>query len=226
MTTRFSTACFVALLLVFTASYARSEPPLSDNLVSSMTPPPRATAEWDDAHLSDALQISILSGQGATNDSRRGRAVQPAIQVFYDDNTPAAGVSVTITAPSTGPSVTFSNGHRSVTLTTDRFGRATLTAMTPVGIGEFKLTVVASIKGLTATTYISQNNRDDTPVLSGGSHARKMSARSLSIILAVIAASSLAAALTVAHEEGSSASSSALTATIGVGSTVTVGVPH
>ncbi len=223
MTTRFSTACLVALLLVFTStsSYARSEPQFGD--LSPVTPQPMATAEWDEAHLSETLQISILSGQGATNDSRTGKAVQPAIQVS-DDNGPIAGASVTITAPSTGPSATF-NGHRSVTLTTDHFGRVTLVGMTPVGLGEFKLAVVASFHGLTATTYVSQNNRDDTPVLSGGSHARKMSARSLSIIFAVIAAASLASALTVAHGGGSSASS-ALTATIGVGSTVTVGVPH
>lgn len=225
MTTRLSTTCLVSLLLAFTVSYARSEPKVGDNLVSPVTPQPLAMPEWDDAHLSETLQISILSGQGATNDIRRGRAVQPVIQVSYDDNTPIAGASVTITAPSTGPSVTFADGHRSITLTTDHFGRATLVGAIPVGIGEFQLAVVAAFHGLTATTYISQNNRDDTPVLSGGSHARKISPRSLSIIVAVIAASSLAAALTVAHSGGSSASS-ALTATIGVGSTVTVGGPH
>jgi len=224
MITPFSTACFLAVLLVFTSD-ARSEPQIGDIVVSPVATQPMATAEREEARLSDTLQISILSGQNATNDSRRGTAVQPVIQVSHEDNTPIAGASVTITAPSTGPSAAFSNGHRSVTLTTDRFGRATLAGMTPVGIGEFKLAVVASFNGLTGTTYISQNNHDDTPVLSGGNHARKISARSLSIIFAVVAASSLAAVVAMAHQGGSSGSS-ALSATIGVGSTVTVGAPH
>src|SRR5262249_48918647 len=66
--------------------------------------------------------------------------------------------SVVFLLPSSGASATFAHGARTLTVVTNSAGRATATAMNPVGQGSFKIAVNATFQGHVATTSIAQTN--------------------------------------------------------------------
>lgn len=146
----------------------------------------------------DDLKIVIIEGEGFTNSLKKRIAREPVVEVRDRNDKPVAGASVSFLLPSSGPSGTFANGARSITVLTGPNGRATATAMRANDIsGAFKIDVTASYQGQTATTAISQTN---TAAAAGGGLS---AGATLGIIGAAVAAAAIAVATTVGGKKSS-----------------------
>ncbi len=181
------------------------------------------------------LHIEILKGDGGVNTLGSDTVVQPVVQVRDRNNQPLADVAVTFTAPNDGPSATFLNGSRSITLMTDSSGEAILLGMKPVNPGQFQIAVSASVGSETVVTAISLTNEPRAeraqPVATG---AKKKQGLSKGAILAIVGAGAAAAigiGIGMGGHGGSSSSGSSnsagSSASIGLGSGgVTAGPPR
>lgn len=176
------------------------------------------------------LHIEILKGDRAVNILKTKTAVKPVVEIRDRNNLPVAGVAVTFTAPSDGPSVIFLNGSRSITLISDPAGQVVVEGMEPVNPGDFQIAVSASLQSETVVTAISLTN-----VLT--EHAAASSAKKPGLskgVLFALVGGAAAAAIGIGvglggHSSGSSATSASAgpSATIGLGSGgVTAGPPH
>jgi hypothetical protein len=105
------------------------------------------------------LKIVVLEGEDGVNVIKKKTAVRPVVEVRDKNNSPVAGAAVVFLLPEYGPSGTFLNGSKMVTVMTDSTGRATASAFQPSGAGQFKMSVTASHQGRTATTAITQTNQ-------------------------------------------------------------------
>jgi hypothetical protein len=107
----------------------------------------------------DDLRIVIVEGEGGVNNVRLGSATQPVVEVRDRNNNPVAGASVVFLLPDSGPGGAFAGGARSVTVTTDAAGRATMPAFEPGQMeGPFQIRVQANHQGSTGQAAISQTN--------------------------------------------------------------------
>jgi hypothetical protein len=123
-------------------------------------PPTAAVTSLDAAGQPQDLVILIVEGDGGLNNIRRGSATQPVIEVRDRNNRPVAGAVVAFTLPDFGPSASFLNGSKLLTVTTDASGRASVTGMTPNSLeGPFRIQVTASKDGLRGSTSIAQRNQ-------------------------------------------------------------------
>lgn len=105
------------------------------------------------------LQISVLAGEGASNNIDNRQTTAPVVQVVDAQGEPVAGAEVRFAAPLTGPTVTFFGGVNAVTLRTDPEGRAQAPAILPNTYeGPFTIEVTASQEGRGATASIHQTN--------------------------------------------------------------------
>jgi len=163
------------------------------------------------------LNIVIVEGQGAINNVKERVNREPVIQVEDDNNKPVAGASVTFFLPNQGPSGFFANGSKSLTVTTNADGRATVSAITRNNLsGQMAIHVTAAFAGQTATATITQTNV--AAVSTGLSTTTKM------LLILGIAGGAAAAAVVVATRGGSSSSSGGTTpATPPI--TITAGTP-
>ncbi len=167
-----------------------------------------------------ALRIIVLEGEGGINVVKKKTAVKPVVEVRDRNNLPVAGISVTFLAKSySGASVSF-NGASSVTLTTDRAGRAAVKSMKPAGVGQVQITVTASYMGQTATAAIHQTNA----LVAVGAAAAGISGG----LIALIAAGAGGAALIGLKlaSGGNKSGSTQPTAAIGSSPGGTFGPPH
>lgn len=179
------------------------------------------------------LHIEILKGDGGVNTLGSDTVVQPVVQVRDRNDQPVADVAVTFTAPNDGPSATFLNGSRSVTLMTDSSGEAILLGMKPVNPGQFQISVSASVGSETVVTAISLTNElREQPAATTTTGAKKHGL-SKGAILAIVGAGAAAAigiGVGMGGHSGSSSStnnSSGSSASIGLGSGgVTAGPPR
>jgi len=178
------------------------------------------------------LHIEILKGDSGVNTLGSDVVVQPVVQVRDRNNQPLADVAVTFTAPNDGPSATFLNGSRSITLMTDSSGEAILLGMKPINPGKFQIAVSASVGSETVVTAISLTNEPRAQPTATG--AKKKQGLSKGAILAIVGAGA-AAAIGIGigmggHGESSSSGSSnsaGSSASIGLGSGgVTAGPPR
>lgn len=111
------------------------------------------------APVAAALSIVIVDGEGAINNIRQRTAREPIVQVEDRNRKPVAGALVTFALPDSGPSATFANGARILTVTTDAQGRAVAHGLKPNNItGQYKISVSASFGAATATALITQTN--------------------------------------------------------------------
>ena len=179
------------------------------------------------------LHIEILKGDGGVNTLGSDTVVQPVVQVRDRNNQPLADVAVTFTAPNDGPSATFLNGSRSITLMTDSAGEAILLGMKPVNPGQFQIAVSASVGSETVVTAISLTNEARAQPAATATGAKKHGL-SKGAILAIVGAGA-AAAIGIGigmgghggSSSGSSNSSAGSSASIGLGSGgVTAGPPR
>ena len=105
------------------------------------------------------LNIVVVEGEGASNNTRQ-RVNRPALVRIEDENhKPVVGAAVVFTLPTEGASGSFTNGSKSLTVTTDNQGQAVAQGLKMNGLpGKVPIQVNASYRGLTARTVISQES--------------------------------------------------------------------
>jgi len=103
-----------------------------------------------------ALKIVVIEGEDSVNLIDKKTAVKPTVEVRDKNDLPVAGASVRFAI--NGSSAAFQGGSRSVTVTTDSLGRATVNSITPTSKGAVQIQVQASYQGQNATATISQTN--------------------------------------------------------------------
>jgi hypothetical protein len=183
-----------------------------------------------DSVTKQGLHIEVLNGDRGVNVLKTKTAVKPAVEVRDRNNLPVAGVAVTFTAPSDGPSVIFLNGSRSITLMSDPAGQAVVEGMEPVNPGDFQIAVSASVQSETVVTAISLTNVLTEHAVATGA---KKPGLSKGVIFALVGGAA-AAAIGIGvglggHSSGSSGTSPSAgpSASIGLGSGgVTAGPPR
>jgi hypothetical protein len=129
-------------------------------------PQPKAQAGALSQAQPQALEITILDGEGALNNIRQRTAREPIVQVKDRNRKPVAGALV-LFAIHDGPSGAGGsiNGASTFSAVTDADGRAEARGFTPNGVeGPFTITVTATLGAAVATVIIHQQNR-----LGGGS---------------------------------------------------------
>ena len=149
------------------------------------------------------LQIVVVEGQNAINNSKAHTGREPVIEVRDENDAPVAGVVVTFQAPGTGPSAIFGTGDPTFITQTDTAGRAIARGLKPnSSTGPFQIRVTASLSGATASATIEQTNA--VPSESKSSSKKIL----LITLLAGVAAGGAAAAL-----HGGKSSTAAATST-------------
>lgn len=104
-----------------------------------------------------ALRISIVSGDGARQVINQRFRTEPVIEVDDDKGKPVEGAEVVFTLPRTGPGGLFDNGIKTLTVSTDAQGHATVHGIRVNRLkGPFQIGVTASFQGRTGTAAISQ----------------------------------------------------------------------
>ena len=157
------------------------------------------------------LKIVIVEGEGAINNIRQRVAREPIVEVQDENNRPVAGAVVTFLLPNSGPSGTFVNGSRMMTITTNEAGRAAATGIQTNGLeGAMQIRVTASYQGLTANATIVQTNAVAAAAGAGagsaaggaaaggaaaGGAAGGISAAAIGVIVGVAAAAAVGAAV-------------------------------
>jgi hypothetical protein len=170
--------------------------------------------------LAPKLGVVILDGQGAINNLRDQTYRAAVIQVQDQNQKPIAGAAVVFFLPDQGPGGTFYDGTRSLTVTTDAQGRATVRGIRFNRLsGQMQIRVVASSGGDTATATITQTNVGG-PVASPG-----LSTRTKVLIIVGLAAGVTAGAILATRGSSSSNSSGAAPPITITAGTPTVGAP-
>jgi hypothetical protein len=180
---------------------------------------------------SNGLHIVVIDGEDGVNIIKKKTAVKPVVEVRDRNNQPVAGVVVIFTSPSDGPSVTFLNGQRSVSVVTDANGRAMAEGLKPLNQGKFQINVAANYQSQNASTVISMTNifkgvAGGTGTTTAASAGGGMSGTTIGIIVGIAAAAAAGAAIGLSHHGSSTSASTSTTATIGVATGGTVGAPH
>jgi hypothetical protein len=180
----------------------------------------------------ESLSITIIDGDGAFNNVKQRVAREPIVEVDDQNHKPIAGALVLFLLPGNGPGGAFAGAGQSLTVTTDQAGRAIAAGFKPNhSVGQFKIDVRVSYKGLKASTQIAQTN------IAGAAAATTLGAELLSVkVLIVISAVAAAAVATGVYSTtkgggggGSTtftpppASPAPITITVGTG---TVGAAH
>jgi hypothetical protein len=105
------------------------------------------------------ISLVIVEGEGAINNVRQRTARQPIVQVEDENHKPIAGAAVLFTLPTQGAGGTFAGGAHTLTVMTDKNGRASTHGFRPNAIeGQFLINVSASYLGQTASAVISQGS--------------------------------------------------------------------
>jgi hypothetical protein len=111
------------------------------------------------AQAPSALRIVIVEGDGAINNVRQRVNREPVVQVEDENRKPIAGAVVVFFLPDSGPSGTFVNGSKTLTVTTDNQGQAAARGIKFNNqTGQLQIRVTASFQGQTASAIISQTN--------------------------------------------------------------------
>src|SRR5436305_1494698 len=109
--------------------------------------------------LAPMLNIVIVEGDGAINNIKQRTSRETIVEVQDENHRPVAGAAVVFLLPGDGPGGAFAGGSKSVTLTTNTAGRATMPTMQPNQVtGQFQIRVNVSSQGRTASTTIGQSN--------------------------------------------------------------------
>ena len=124
------------------------------------------TARPQDAvNSANALNITVLTGENGTNIAGSGTFAETIVEVRDGNDTPVgAGATVTFGVAwdsgynESGTPGTFAGGSSTLTTTTDRNGRATMTGFRPLGSGRISINVEAAYQGNTARCAIEQTN--------------------------------------------------------------------
>jgi hypothetical protein len=103
------------------------------------------------------LNIVVIEGEGATNNVRQRVARDPVVQVEDENHKPLVGAAVVFALPTEGATGEFGNGSKTLTIMTDKQGRATAQGLKMNGMnGKVPIHVSVSYRGLTARTVITE----------------------------------------------------------------------
>jgi len=106
-----------------------------------------------------SLSIIVVAGDGAIHNIIRQVAVEPIVEVRDGQGRPVAGATVRFSSPESGPSVSFIDSSRRMTVVTDESGRARARGMAPnIQEGAYVIEVTATMAGLRANASIAQTN--------------------------------------------------------------------
>jgi len=165
------------------------------------------------------LQIVVVEGEGAINNSRAHTGRDPVVEVRDDKDAPIAGAVVTFQAPANGASVVFSSGNGTLVTQTDASGRAIANGLKPNGAqGPFEIRVTVSSGAETASAVIAQRNALPAEQKS---NSKKI------LLITLLAGAAAGGAVAATHGKSSAAStpSTAASGTI-VAGTGSFGPPH
>ena len=172
------------------------------------------------------LRIVIVEGEGAINNVKQRVNREPIVQVEDENRKPIAGAAVVFFLPDQGPSGTFANGSRTLTVTTDANGRAGAMGIRPNNVnGQMQIRVTASFQGQVASAVINQVNAGGGGGGGGSSAGGGLSAGAKWAIILAIGAGAAAGGAYAATSGGKSSSSTGGAVVISPG-TPTVGGPH
>jgi len=160
------------------------------------------------------LKIKIEEGDGASTPIKFP-STGPKILVLDANNLPVQGALVSFAAPESGPSGFFEGGTRSVTVATDRDGRAVASGFQTNAIaGSYEIQVHAQFLNEPAAAVVTRTNI-----------AESKSSKKLIVILAIAGAGAAGAVLAAGGGGGGGSSTPASTLpTITFGGS-TVGAP-
>jgi hypothetical protein len=166
------------------------------------------------------LNIVVVEGQDAINNIRQPVTREPVVEVQDEKHEPVQGASITFFLPTQGPGGTFANGTNTMTVTTDRNGRAVTRGIRcSKQPGRFEIRVSASYQGQTASAIITQTNV--AGISTSGSGPSKV------WIIVGLGAAAVVGGVLAAKLGGSSSSSSSSSGPIVITpGTPTVGGPH
>ena len=172
------------------------------------------------------LNIVIVEGEGAINNLKQRVNRDPIVQVEDENHRPIAGAAVVFFLPDQGPSGTFVNGSRTLTVTTDAQGRATAMGIrTNQTSGPMQIRVTASFQGATASAVINQTN-GGAGGGGGGSGGGMSAGAKIAIILAIAAGAAAGGVLAATQHGGGSGSTTPPPPLIVItAGTATVGAP-
>lgn len=165
------------------------------------------------------LNIVILEGEGAINNVRQRVARESIVQVEDENHRPVGGAIVTFLLPDHGASGVFTNGSRSLTITTDPSGKAVARFRPNSTNGQMQIRVNANYKGLTANSVITQSNAVAAAAAGGAAISGKL----LAIIIAGVAGAATAGAIVATRGNGGAATPAPTVITPG---TPSVGAPR
>ena len=164
---------------------------------------------------SSSLSVSVVEGEGAVNTIGQGTSHQVVVRVQDAKGAPVEDAVVTFLLPADGPSGTFPNGTRNLSVTTDDLGHAIMGGFEPNSLaGALEIRVTVSIRGEVAHAIVHQSNSVTAPVVpatAGGggtsSAASKKKSSTTLILLIVGGAAAAGAAAAFAGKGGGSSSS-------------------
>jgi hypothetical protein len=136
---------------------------LSQLLVWASICPARAeqtqAAEPEQAPATGQLHIVIVKGEGATNNIRQRTGREAIVKVEDENHKPVAGAAVTFLLPGSGPSGTFANGSKLLSVITDAKGQAVMRGVHANAVtGQVHVSITASFHGLKAVATVTQTN--------------------------------------------------------------------
>ena len=79
-----------------------------------------------------SLHIIVVAGQGAIHNIIRQVAVEPEVEVQDEQGRPVADATVIFTSPEAGPSASFLDGSRRMSVRTNESGRPEPAAWCPI----------------------------------------------------------------------------------------------
>ena len=174
------------------------------------------------------LNIVIVEGEGAVNNSRQHVSREPIVRIEDDNHKPISGAAVVFTLPTEGTTGVFGNGSQTLIVNTNSSGLAVGKGLKVNSVsGNLPIHVSASFRGLTAGATVNETNEGvpGAKASTGGGHTK------LIVVLAIVgAAAAGGGAYFATHKNSSSSSTTTTTSTstaIGItnGTTVIIGPP-
>jgi len=153
------------------------------------------------------LNIVIVEGEGAVNNSRQRVTREPIVRVEDDNHKPIAGAVVIFTLPTEGTTGVWGNGSQTLMVNTNSEGIAIGKGLKVNAVtGKLPILVNASYHGVTTRATINQTNEGipgaKSSVSSGGGHGK------LIAILAIAGAAAGGGAYFATHHGSSNSSPS------------------
>jgi hypothetical protein len=131
-----------------------------------------------------AINIVVVDGEGAANNVGQRSTRFPVVRIEDENQKPISGAAVVFTLPTAGASGEFSDGSKTLIVTTDPRGEAIASGLKVNLIpGKLPIHVSASYRGRTARANITQFNMSVPGKRAGGG-----SSKVLLIVLAVAGA--------------------------------------